>query len=85
MTPERGSLAAVMPESLPALVRRYAERVAFSWRARLTILGRLGLQVRSGLDTEWIRPPSGGRAPGWQAGLVVAGRQRQSRALPAEA
>ena len=28
--------------------------------------------VRSGLDAESIRPPAGGRAPGWQAGLQVA-------------
>jgi hypothetical protein len=32
-----------------------------------------------GLDTESIRPPAGGRAPGWRAGLVVARRQE---ALP---
>jgi hypothetical protein len=31
--------------------------------------------ARSGLDTEAIQPPAGGRAPGWQAGLVVARRQ----------
>ena len=31
--------------------------------------------VRSGIDAESIRPPEGGRAPGWQAGLVVAGRE----------
>jgi len=30
----------------------------------------------SGIDAESIRPPAGGRAPGRQAGLVVAGRQR---------
>jgi hypothetical protein len=30
--------------------------------------------ARSGIDAESIRPPEGGRAPGWQAGLVVAGR-----------
>ena len=30
--------------------------------------------ARSGLDTEAIHPPAGGRAPGWQAGLVVARR-----------
>lgn len=30
--------------------------------------------ARSGIDTESIQPPSGGRAPGWQAGVVVAGR-----------
>jgi hypothetical protein len=29
---------------------------------------------RSGIDTEAIQPPAGGRAPGWQAGLVVARR-----------
>jgi hypothetical protein len=28
----------------------------------------------SGLPTERIRPPAGGRAPGWQAGLAVAHR-----------
>jgi hypothetical protein len=32
------------------------------------------LIARSGLDTESIHPPTAGRAPGWQAGLVVAGR-----------
>ena len=34
----------------------------------------------SGMDTESIRPPAGGRAPGWQAGLAVAGRQAAERA-----
>lgn len=33
------------------------------------------LVARSGLDTESIQPPTGGRAPGWQTGLVVARRQ----------
>jgi hypothetical protein len=32
------------------------------------------LLARSGLPTDAIRPPAGGRAPGWKAGLVVAGR-----------
>lgn len=38
------------------------------------------LLSRCGVDAESIRPPAGGRAPGWQAGLSVAGRQvaRQS-------
>jgi hypothetical protein len=35
--------------------------------------------ARSGIDTESIQPPAGGRAPGWQAGLVVA-RRRDSAA-----
>ena len=33
------------------------------------------LIARSGMDVEAIEPPAGGRAPGWHAGLVVAGRQ----------
>jgi hypothetical protein len=30
--------------------------------------------ARSGIDADSIQPPAGGRAPGWQAGLVVARR-----------
>jgi hypothetical protein len=37
------------------------------------------LLVRSGLGDEAAHPPAGGRAPGWRAGLVVAGR---SHSLP---
>ncbi|HSC73903.1 MAG TPA: hypothetical protein VLB89_07040 [Gaiellaceae bacterium] len=33
------------------------------------------LIVRSELDVDGIDPPAGGRAPGWQAGIVVARRQ----------
>jgi hypothetical protein len=33
------------------------------------------LAARVGMDTDAIQPPSGGRAPGWRAGLVVARRQ----------
>ena len=40
------------------------------------------LIARSGLDAESIRLPAGGRAPGWDAGLVVARRQK---VLPASA
>lgn len=32
------------------------------------------LLARSGLDTRDVGPPSGGRAPGWDAGLVAAAR-----------
>jgi hypothetical protein len=32
------------------------------------------LITRCGLDAESIRPPKGGRAPGWRAGVVVAHR-----------
>jgi hypothetical protein len=33
------------------------------------------LIARSGMDLDSIRPPAGGRAPGWRAGLIVARRQ----------
>jgi hypothetical protein len=33
------------------------------------------LLARSGLGVDQIRPPAGGRAPGWQSGLMVAQRQ----------
>jgi hypothetical protein len=35
--------------------------------------------ARSGIDAESIHPPSGGRAPGWQAGLEVARRQDEEK------
>jgi hypothetical protein len=34
--------------------------------------------VRSGLDAAAITPPAGGRAPGWNAGIVVAQRTANS-------
>jgi hypothetical protein len=38
------------------------------------------LLARSGLPMDEIRPPAGGRAPGWEAGLVVSrGQQRSNR------
>jgi hypothetical protein len=40
------------------------------------------LVVRSGLDAERIRPPAGGRAPGWHAGLVVARRASAAAGAP---
>jgi hypothetical protein len=33
------------------------------------------LLARAGVDTDPLRPPSGGRAPGWAAGLVIARRE----------
>ncbi len=38
------------------------------------------LLTRAGVDADRIELPSGGRAPGWSAGLVVA--RRQSEAFP---
>jgi hypothetical protein len=39
------------------------------------------LIARSGMDAESIHPPPAGRAPGWQAGLVVARRQQPKMPL----
>jgi len=36
------------------------------------------LVVRSGLSTASIRPPAGGRAPGWDSGIAVACRREQA-------
>lgn len=38
------------------------------------------LLAHSGLAVESVQPPAGGRAPGWEAGHVVARRQQVSRA-----
>ena len=32
------------------------------------------LLARAGIDVDSIKPPAGGRAPGWHAGLVAASR-----------
>jgi hypothetical protein len=40
------------------------------------------LLSRAGIDTRAILPPAGGRAPGWNAGLVVAHRQLPVQVLP---
>jgi hypothetical protein len=37
------------------------------------------LLARSGHDMTTVRPPTHGRAPGWQAGLVLAARQQPDR------
>jgi hypothetical protein len=35
------------------------------------------LLARAGIETDNLRPPAGGRTPGWNAGLVVARRQME--------
>ena len=37
------------------------------------------LLARAGLDVDSIRPPAGGRAPGWRAGLVAAAQHLEWR------
>ena len=36
------------------------------------------LTTRSSLDVDSIRPPNGGRAPGWHAGIVIGRRQLEA-------
>ena len=40
------------------------------------------LIARSGLAVQSIHPPRGGRAPGWQAGIVIAYRQQAQDGQP---
>ncbi len=48
------------------------------WNSNSTISWLLS---RSGLDVEAIQPPTGGRAPGWQAGIVIARRPHTPKNL----
>lgn len=38
--------------------------------------------MRSGIATDSIDPPPGGRAPGWNAGITVAGRSPRAPLRP---
>jgi hypothetical protein len=40
------------------------------------------LIARTGLDAQAIRPPAGGRAPGWRAGIALAQRQPAEEPRP---
>jgi hypothetical protein len=50
----------------------YQLRTGEMWNSNSFISGLL---VRSGFDAATIRLPPSGRAPGWDAGVVVAQRQ----------
>lgn len=75
----------------PALVRRVLDlvpsvptpvwgldelRAGEMWNSNSVISWLL---VASGLNVGVVEPPEGGRAPGWDAGRVVAGRRRGGR------
>jgi hypothetical protein len=63
--------------SLPSLVwGRDDLRTGEMWNSNSVIAWLL---ARSGLATDAVRPPAGGRAPGWQAGLVIARRQQRAQ------
>lgn len=81
--PERARKLLELAPSLPTPVWGRDEMHAGEmWNSNSIIAW---LIARSGLDTEAIHPPRGGRAPGWNAGLIVAQRQQQQQQLPPEA
>jgi hypothetical protein len=64
-------LLELMPE-VPTLVWGRDElRAGEMWNSNSVVSWLL---ARAGLNTDTIRPPAGGRAPGWKAGLVAAKR-----------
>ena len=63
---------ALVPEVPTPVWGRDELRAGEMWNSNSLISWLL---ARSGLGVEAVQPPVGGRAPGWDAGLVVAGRQ----------
>jgi hypothetical protein len=59
--------------SIPTPVWGRDELLAGEWWNSNSVIA--WLLERTGLDPGAIRPPAGGRAPGWRAGIVVARRQ----------
>lgn len=65
----------VLTESVPALTwGRDQLRTGDMWNSNSVISWLL---ARSGLHMEGIRPPHGGRAPGWDTGIAVSTTGRQ--------
>jgi hypothetical protein len=72
--PRRAHELLEIVRSVPALVWGRDEMGAGEmWNSNSVIAWTL---ARSGLRTDAIAPPAGGRAPGWKAGLILADRQR---------
>jgi hypothetical protein len=71
--PERARrLLALAPQVPMPVWGRDELRAGEMWNSNSVVAW---LIARAGLDAEAIRPPAGGRAPGWNAGLIVAGRE----------
>lgn len=72
--PEQARRLLALVPSVPTLVWGRDElRAGEMWNSNSVIAW---LVARAGLDPETIQPPTGGRAPGWTAGLLVARRQK---------
>jgi hypothetical protein len=70
--PARASRILDLVPCLPALVWGRDERHAGEmWNSNSVTSWLL---ASAGIDADMIRPPHGGRAPGWRSGLVVAAR-----------
>ncbi len=68
-------IVATLPE-VPTLVwGRDEARTGDMWNSNSVISWVL---TRSGIDLDHLRPPTGGRAPGWSAGRIVAQRCEQA-------
>ncbi len=76
---ERASRILELVSSVPPLVWGRDEcRTGDMWNSNSVISWLLD---RAGIEASNIRPPQGGRAPGWHAGLVVAARDEAHQAL----
>jgi hypothetical protein len=72
--PEQANRLLALVPSLPLPVwGRNELRAGEMWNSNSVIAWLL---ARAGIEAESIRPPAGGRAPGWNAGLAVARRPR---------
>ena len=69
--------------NIALILTRYRTRAFVTFLLSLALVS--WLIVRSGLDADSIQPPEGGRAPGWESGLVVARRQQAQRDEPPRA
>jgi hypothetical protein len=65
------SVLALVPEVPTPIWGRDELRTGEMWNSNSVVAWVL---TRAGLDASAVTPPSGGRAPGWHAGLVVAAR-----------
>jgi hypothetical protein len=65
------ALLALVPQVPTPVWGRDELRAGEMWNSNSTISW---LVARAGLDAASVSPPPGGRAPGWEAGVVVARR-----------
>lgn len=69
--PDLSRLLLELTPSVPAMVwGRRVVKAGEMWNSNSVVSYLL---TRLGLATDRLRPPAGGRAPGWEAGIVVAG------------